>query len=147
MTGRAEGSFDVEIAPQPPDHPSEAASLGRMTIAKRYRGDLEATGIGTMLTGMTPVEGSAAYVAIEKVEGRLAGRSGSFLLQHAGAMTAASQTLDVTIVPDSGTGELAGIRGRLSIQIEEGRHSYVLDYTLGGTAEPPVPEAPGSPGS
>lgn len=125
---RASGTFEVKMTPQ--DDKSEDANLGRMLLDKQFHGDLEATGKGQMLTAMTPVQGSAGYVAIEKVAGTLKGRTGTFVLQHTGTMTRGAQQLSITVVPDSGTGQLAGITGRMEIQIEGGKHSYVFEYLL-----------------
>jgi hypothetical protein len=131
MTFHASGSFDVKLTPQKPDDPeTESAKLGRMAIDKKFQGDLEAVSRGEMLSAMTDVKGSAGYVALERVTGALGGRSGSFVLQHSGTMTRGEAQLSVTVVPDSGTGELAGLAGKLSIQITEGKHSYAFDYTL-----------------
>ena len=129
MPNHAAGPFDVKITPQ--DDKSEDPLLGRMTIDKQYHGDLEATGKGQMLTAGTAVKGSGAYVAIEKVDGTLHGRTGTFLLQHAGTMTQGAPQLLITVVPDSGTGQLAGIAGKMAIKIAEGgKHSYDFEYTL-----------------
>ena len=125
---RASGTFEVKMVPQ--DDKSENANLGRMLLDKQFHGDLEATGKGQMLTAMTPVQGSAGYVAIEKVSGTLKGRTGTFVLQHTGTMTRGEQQLSITVVPDSGTGQLAGITGRMDITIEAGKHSYVFEYIL-----------------
>jgi uncharacterized protein YbjT (DUF2867 family) len=125
----ASGTFDVEITPQSSEE-GEGATLGRMSLAKTYHGDLEATGRGTMLTARTAVDGSAGYVAMERVEGVLEGRRGSFVLQHDGLMSGGEQSLTVTIVPDSGTAELDGIRGTMQIIIEDGVHRYELTYEL-----------------
>jgi hypothetical protein len=103
-----------------------------MLIDKRFGGDLEATSKGQMLAVRTKVEGSAGYVALERVEGTLAGRAGSFVLQHSGTMTRGAQQLSIAVVPDSGTGELEGLAGQMRINIADGRHSYEFDYTLGG---------------
>jgi hypothetical protein len=130
MDHHAQGSFDVNLTPQPADHPD----LGRLTIAKQYHGDLEATAEGQMLTAMTAVDGSAGYVAIERVSGTLGGRQGTFVLQHAGLMDRGAQRLTVTVVPDSATGSLAGLRGDLSIRITEEGHFYTFDYDLPATA-------------
>ncbi len=121
----------MKLTPQKPDNPeTEGSKLGRMAIDKQFRGDLEAVSKGEMLSAMTDVKGSAGYVALERVTGTLGGRSGSFVLQHSGTMTRGEAQLTVTVVPDSGTGELAGLAGKLSIQIAEGKHSYAFDYTL-----------------
>jgi hypothetical protein len=101
-----------------------------MSLDKQFSGDLLATGQGEMLTAMTPTKGSAGYVAIERVTGTLHGRSGSFVFQHSGTMERGAQQLSITVVPDSGTGELAGIAGRFTLQIVEGKHLYDLAYTL-----------------
>lgn len=125
---RASGTFEVKMTPQ--DDKSEDANLGRMLLDKQFHGDLEATGKGQMLTAMTPVQGSAGYVAIEKVSGTLKGRTGTFVLQHTGVMTRGTPDLSITVVPDSGTGQLAGIAGRMDIKIEGGKHSYEFEYIL-----------------
>jgi hypothetical protein len=128
----ARGPFDVKLSPMTPDDESAAASgVGRMTIDKTFRGDLEGTSKGQMLAVRTPVDGSAGYVAIERVTATLHGKSGTFALQHSGVMTRGARGLTVTVVPDSGTGELAGLSGKMDIQIEGGKHSYELEYALG----------------
>ena len=129
MIMHATGPFDVKITAQ--DDQSDDPLLNRMTLDKQYHGDLEGTGKGQMLTAGTEVKGSGAYVAIEKVTGTLKGRSGSFVLQHSGTMTQNAPQLSVTIVPDSGTGELKGIAGKMIINIAAGgKHSYDIEYTL-----------------
>ena len=126
----ATGTFDVKVTPQTDDKNADPA-LGRMTIDKQFHGDLEGTSKGQMLTGMTEVKGSAGYVAIEKVTGTLKGRSGSFILQHTGVMNRNVPQLTITVVPDSGTGELTGLAGTLTIKIAaDGKHSYDFEYTL-----------------
>ena len=130
VTTHATGTFDVKLAPQPSGDKTEDATLGRMTIEKQIHGDLEATSKGQMLTAGTPVKGSAGYVAIERVSGTLRGRTGSFILQHTGTMNRGTPQLSITVVPDSGTGQLVGLTGTLSIQITDGRHSYDFAYTL-----------------
>ncbi len=130
MASIAKGSFTVEMKPQAEPGIAEGVSLGRMSFDKRFEGDLAATGRGEMLTALTPVQGSAGYVAIERVTGTLHGKSGSFVFQHTGTMTRGAQQLSITVVPDSGTGELAGIAGNFSLQIVEGKHFYEFEYTL-----------------
>lgn len=115
---------------QPLHDNAEDAVLGRMSLDKTFHGDLEATGKGEMLTAMTATQGSAGYVAIERVTGTLKGRSGSFVLQHSGTMTRGTPQLIITVVPDSGTGQLAGLAGTMTIDIADGKHSYDLEYTL-----------------
>ena len=127
----ASGPFEVKITPQ--DDSTGEPLLNRMLLDKQYRGDLEATGQGQMLTAGTEVKGSGAYVAIEKVAGTLKGRSGSFVLQHTGTMTQNAPQLSIVVVPDSGIGELKGLAGKMLINIAgDGKHSYELEYTLPG---------------
>ena len=104
-----------------------------MAIDKQFHGDLEAVSRGQMLTAVTSVKGSAGYVAIEQVTGSLHGRSGAFVLQHSGTMTRGTPQLIVSVVPDSGSGQLAGLAGTLTITIAEGKHSYDFEYTLAET--------------
>lgn len=132
MTHHATGPFDVKVTHQ--DDSSADPLLARMMLDKQYHGDLEATGQGQMLTAGTAVKGSGAYVAIEKVSGTLKGRTGSFVLQHTGTMTQNVPLLSITVVPDSGTGQLAGITGKMTITIAAGgKHSYDFEYTLPNT--------------
>jgi hypothetical protein len=132
MPTRATGPFDVKLTPQPLVHATTAdpPMLARMSLEKTYHGDLEATAHAEMLTAAGSVKGSAAYSAIERVTGSLHGRSGSFALQHTGIMTRGTPQLSITVVPDSGTGELAGLTGKLNIINEAGKHSYDFEYTL-----------------
>ena len=131
MSTRAAGTFDVTLTPMAPDAGAEDAGIGRMSLSKHFHGDLAGTSVGQMVAAMTAVKGSAGYVAMEKVTGALHGRSGTFVLQHNGTMTRGEPQLSVTVVPDSGTGELAGLAGTLAILIEGKNHSYEFDYTLG----------------
>jgi len=133
MTTRANGTFEVKLIPQASDDKSEDATLGRMSIDKQFHGDLEATSKGQMLSVVTAVKGSAGYVAIERVSGTLHGRSGSFVLQHSGTMTRGAPQQSVTVVPDSGTGQLVGLAGKMTIIIAGGKHSYEFEYTLAET--------------
>ncbi len=127
----ARGTFEVTLTPQKPDNPeAESVRLGRMSIDKKFSGDLEGASQGEMLSVMTAVKGSAGYVALERVSGTLHGRNGSFVLQHSGTMTRGAPELTVTVVPDSGEGQLTGIAGRLTIKIVDGKHFYEFDYTL-----------------
>lgn len=125
----AEGRFDVKLAPMAADHESGAA-IGRMTIDKQFHGDLEATSHGQMLAHRTAVQGSAGYVAMEIVTGMLHGRSGSFVLQHSGTMDRGEPSLVLTVVPDSATGDLIGLRGRMTIVVAGKEHSYAFEGTL-----------------
>jgi hypothetical protein len=126
----ASGTFEVKLVPQAPDDKSEDATLGRMSIDKQFRGDLEGSSKGQMLSAVTSVKGSAGYVAIEQVSGTLQGRKGSFVLQHSGTMTRGKPQLLITVVPDSGTDELVGLTGKMTINIVDGKHSYDFEYTL-----------------
>ncbi len=127
----AAGTFEVKIVPQKADNkPAEGANLGRMSIDKEFAGDLKGVSLGEMSSYMTETKGSGVYVAIERVTGTLQGRTGSFVLHHTGIMNRGVPTLAVTVVPDSGTGELVGIAGTLVIRIEGGKHFYEFDYTL-----------------
>jgi hypothetical protein len=131
MTKHAKGAFDVKVTPQKPDSKeAEMSKLGRMSLDKQFHGDLEATSTGEMLAAMTEVKGSAGYVAMERVNGTLQGKSGTFVLQHLGTMTRGVPQLNVTVVPDSGTDGLVGLAGSMTIKIEEGKHFYEFDYTL-----------------
>jgi hypothetical protein len=130
MRMRVRGEFDVKLAPLPTDLTAEGPGLGRMSIDKRFHGDLEGTSKGEMLAARTEVKDSAGYVAIERVSGSLNGRKGTFVLQHSGTMTRGAQSLTVTVVPDSATGELTGLAGRMAIEITGGKHFYDFEYTL-----------------
>lgn len=124
----AQGTFDVSLTPAPAA--DTASTVGRLTISKQYHGDLDATAVGEMLTAMTTISDSAGYVAIEKVTGSLAGRAGSFMLQHTGTMNRGQPQLTITVVPDSGTEGLTGLTGHLSIVNQAGAHSYQFEYQL-----------------
>ncbi len=131
MTKRATGPFDVKLAPLAMDDGTADANIGRMALDKVFHGDLDATSKGTMLSAATSVKGSAGYVAIEKVTGTLGGRKGSFVLQHSGTMDRGAPSLSIVVVPDSGTEELAGLTGRMTIEIAPGgKHSYAFEYSL-----------------
>ena len=125
----ASGTFDVTILPQK-DEGIGDATVSRMAIDKRYHGDLEGTGLGQMLAGMGEQKDSGAYVAVERVNGTLRGKTGTFAVHHRGIMNRGTQDLVITVVPDSGTGELAGIAGTMTIEIKDGTHFYTFDYTL-----------------
>ena len=127
---QAKGEFDVERSVEPACDMGGGASAGHYRFDKRFHGDLEAGSVVHMLAVGTDVPGSAAYVAIERLEGSLQGRNGSFFLQHNGIMDRGAATLSLSIVPDSGAAELAGISGRMAIDITGGKHFYTLDYAL-----------------
>jgi len=130
MTRHAEGTFDVKTTPLPGDDTTANTMIGRYGLLKQFHGDLEGTGKGLMIAAGDPSAGNAGYVAIEQVTGTLAGHTGSFALQHMGLMEGGAYKLTVIVVPGSGTGELAGIMGTMTITIAAGKHSYTLEYTL-----------------
>jgi len=125
----AKGTFEVKLKPQADDSVGDP-TIGRMSIEKQFHGDLEATSKGQMLAVQGDVKGSAGYVAMERVIGTVSGRAGTFALQHTGTMNRGVPGLSVTVVPDSGTGELVGISGTMNIIIADGKHSYEFEYTI-----------------
>lgn len=133
MTNHASGPFEVKLNPQPAYNTDEGSTLGRMSIDKQFHGDLEATSKGEMLMAGTAVKGSAGYVALELVTGTLQGHKGTFVLQHSATMDRGTPHLSITVVPDSGTGQLVGLTGKMDIIIAEGKHSYKFDYAVGET--------------
>ncbi|MEO7497115.1 MAG: DUF3224 domain-containing protein [Massilia sp.] len=126
----ASGPFDVKLIPQDLSETAAEARLGRNALDKQFHGDLAAHSRGEMLSALGEVKGSAAYVAIERVDGTLDGKRGSFALVHTGTMARGASTLTISVVPDSGTGELAGLSGAMSIKIVDGKHTYSFDYAL-----------------
>jgi hypothetical protein len=133
MPSHASGTFDVKMTPQAATDKVGDATVGRYSLDKQFRGDLVGTSKGEMLAVGTAVEGSAGYVAMEQVRGTLNGRTGGFALQHTGTMMRGAAELNVTVVPDSGTGQLAGLAGKMTIKIDEGKHFYDFEYTLAET--------------
>ena len=129
MSEMAKGTFEVKITPLAADA-GDKTGIGRLTLDKKIFGDLEGTSWGQMLGFRCATEGSAGAVAMEKVTGKLGGRSGSFLLLHKSTMKSNVPHMDITVVPDSGTGELTGISGTFTIIIEGGKHLYEFAYTL-----------------
>ncbi len=133
VTKHASGTFEVKMNPQTEDKVGDP-TVGRMSLDKQFHGDLEGTSKGQMLAvSSTDVQGSAGYVAMERVNGTLGGRKGTFALQHSGTMTRGAPQLSITVVPDSGTGEIVGLAGKMTINIVDGKHFYEFEYTL---AEP-----------
>jgi len=130
VSNHAIGTFEVKLVPAASEDKAEGSTLGRMSIDKQFHGDLEGASKGEMLSAITSVKGSAGYVAIERISGSLHGLSGSFVLQHTGTMTRGTPSLTITVVPDSGTGQLTGLSGKMTITIADGKHSYEFDYTL-----------------
>jgi hypothetical protein len=132
LTGHASGTFEVKVTPQAAD-PGDDSGISRMSLDKHFHGDLEGTSKGQMLTTGI-VKGSGGYVAMERVSGTLKGHGGTFALQQTGTMTQGAPQMNAIVVPDSGTGQLTGLAGTLTIKIDNGKHSYEFDYTL-----PPAP--------
>ena len=127
---QATGTFDVKMTPLRQEQPAEDAGLARLALDKQFHGDLQASSKGEMMACMTAVKDSAGYVALERVTGTLAGKSGSFVLQHNGTANRGALQLTVTVVPDSGSDGLAGLTGTMTIVAEGGKHTYAFDYTL-----------------
>ncbi len=127
LSQTASGTFEVNLKPEAQ---SEETGIGRMSLSKTFLGQFEGTSSGTMLASHGNPQTSAVYVAIERLEGRLEGRSGSFILAHKGTMTAHEQSVSITIAPDSGTDELEGISGTCEIEIDQGAHRYKIEYSL-----------------
>lgn len=126
----AHGRFSVELRPAGEPAESEGVTTARHTLLKRFEGGLQGHGVGEMLSARTPEPGSAGYVAIERVTGTLDGRAGSFVLQHSGTMAHGEQMLTIGVVPGSGTGALAGLEGRFTLDVQGGEHHYALAYRL-----------------
>ena len=127
----ATGPFEVKLDPQPHDEKCGGTAIGLIFLDKHFHGDLEATSKGTMLASGTGAKGSSGgYVALEIVTGSLKGHTGTFVLQHSATMNRGTPHLSVTVVPDSGTGQLTGLAGTMDIIIADGKHSYDFEYTL-----------------
>ncbi|HQU07937.1 MAG: hypothetical protein B7X04_03090 [Parcubacteria group bacterium 21-54-25] len=124
----AQGTFEVKLTPEGEDKVG-GIIFGKYSVEKKFRGDLEAASTVDMLSA-TSDDGSGAYVAIERVNGTLHGRSGSFVLMHNGTRTKTSQQLTITAVPGCGAGELVGLEGTMTINIVEGEHFYDFEYSL-----------------
>lgn len=129
VTTHATGTFEVKLTPKAADD-NDASGLGRMTLDKTFHGDLEGASQGQMLSFLTATRTSGGYVALERVTGTLHGKKGSFVLQHNGTMNRGAPSLTVSVVPESGTDELAGITGTMQIIIESGKHSYDFEYSI-----------------
>lgn len=128
---KASGEFTVELKPAASyNKGSDGIDMGRLTIDKKFQGDLDAVSRGEMLSTMTAIKGSAGYVAAEQVTGHLAGKKGSFVLQHFGIMNKGKSRLILEVVPDSGTGELTGLSGKMLINISDGKHFYEFEYQI-----------------
>lgn len=126
----AKGTFVVQLSAEPPYSTDDGITLGRIMLDKQFVGDLVATSHGEMLSARGHVANSAGYVAIERVMGTLGGKPGTFVLQHSGIMDRGGGSLTVTVIPDTATGELVGLRGKMSIEIVDKQHRYELEYEL-----------------
>lgn len=133
VTNHARGTFEIKMVAEPTDDKFADTTLFRSSSDKQFHGDLEGASKGQMLGVFTEVKGSAGYVAMEFVNGALHGRRGSFILQHSSTMARGAQRQSITVVPDSGTGQLVGLAGNMIIIITDGKHSYEFDYTLPDT--------------
>ena len=129
-TNHASGTFEVKMTSPTSDANAAASAIGRFSLDKKFNGDLEGTSKGEMLAVSSTAPGSAGYVAMEQVTGTLKGRTGTFALQHSGTMNRGTAQLSVTVVPDSGTGELVGLSGKMDIKITDGKHFHEFDYVL-----------------
>jgi len=130
MSRTAAGTFDVTANRQPPYDSADGLVLGRTSIVKSFQGELEASSTVEMLNAGTPTQGSAVYVALERVNGKLAGRAGNFIMVHLGIMNRGQPSLRLEVAPDSGTGELVGLSGQMQIEIKDGQHFYRFEYQL-----------------
>lgn len=131
MTSHASGKFEVTTETHS-EHKAEGASLARMSLSQHYHGGLEGSSTGEMLSATSAVEGSAGYVAMTRFSGSLDGRSGTFIFQHNGTMARGSGRQSFTVVPDSGTGQLAGLAGTLAVKNKDGKYFYDFEYTVEG---------------
>jgi hypothetical protein len=129
---KIQGAFSIQLKPQAASGGVENANIGRQIFDKQFRGDLEATSQGEMLSCMGHVQGSAGYVAIERVTGNLQGKQGSFALMHMGTMTRGEKGLKIHVIPDSGTDQLQGLQGSMDIQILDGQHFYNFEFRFEG---------------
>ena len=135
MPQQVKGEFEVRHSPQPPCDMGDGIEARHSRFDKRFLGDLDGTSVVHMLAVGTDTPGSAAYVAIERLAATLRGRTGTFFLQHRGTMTRGAPSLLLTVVPDSGSGELAGLSGSMAIDIVDGKHFYTFEYVLEDAGE------------
>ncbi len=126
----AKGNFETKSIPQPPYDSADGINIGRVSITKTFTGDIDGSSTVEMIGAMTSVKGSAGYVAIERVVAAVHGKQGTFVLQHSGTMNRGEATLSVTVVPDSGTGDLAGLSGSMNIEQATGKHFYTFEYAI-----------------
>lgn len=134
-TQKINGTFDVTMIPQVAAAQAAGQVIGRMLLDKHFHGPLAAASTGQMLAMRTQVPGSAGFVAMELVVGKLQGRAGSFVLQHSGSMNRGESTYALHVVPDSGTDELTGLAGSMVVTVVDGKHNYDFSYTLAATPQ------------
>ena len=132
VSATAKGTFDTKVTPQPAAE-GDDPTFSRFKVEKQFHGDLEGTSKVQMLAAGTSTKDSGGYVALEKVDAPLAGHKGTFVLQHMGSMKGGSFNLNIAVVPDSGADQLAGISGKFSIDIKDGKHFYTFEYSLPAT--------------
>ncbi len=129
MEHRIQGNFEVTTTLQ--SHAAgEGEGISRLLLDKRFDGQLEAHSQGQMLAFRSAVAGSAGYVAMEVVEGTLLQKRGRFVLQHTSVMHRGVSQLQLSVVPDSGTEGLTGLFGTMQIEVENGQHRYVFDFSF-----------------
>jgi hypothetical protein len=130
MGRQARGTFAIQARREPPYDTLPGATLARVGFTKQFTGDLEGSSTVEMLSAITEVQGSAGYVALERVQATLHGQQGSFVLQHSGTMARGASTLAIGVVADSATGALRGLSGSMTIEVVAQQHHYVFDYEL-----------------
>lgn len=132
MSTHAEGTFEIETWDESPYDEHEGTKLTRTRVTKTFHGDMEGTSTAELLMAYGAAQDSAAYVGFERVVGSVNGRSGSFVLHHTASGAHGTRSASWSVVPDSGTGKLLGLRGeaRISTGIDGG-HSFTLDYDFG----------------
>jgi len=128
MDQQAKGTFEVKRSMEPACDLGDGVEAGHFRFDKTFTGPLDATSVVHMLAVGSPQSGSAGYVAVERVKGTLDGRSGTFFFQHTGVMDRGDATLDLRVVPDSGTDALTGLQGTMAIDITDGQHFYTFVY-------------------
>ena len=135
MERQAKGAFDVSRSAEPSCDMGDDVVVGHFRFDKRFHGTLDATSVVHMLAVGTDVPGSAAYIAVERLSGTLDGRPGTFFMLHRGVMERGAASLSLSVVPDSGTGDLVGLAGNMAIEITDGKHFYTFDYRLEPVAQ------------
>lgn len=130
MSTSAKGTFEITSTPHPPDTMTPGLDAMRITFHKTFSGGLQGTSVVEMLGMMDRDLGSGAYVALERFTGTVDGRTGSFSLQHSSSMKRGRPEQRIAVVPDSGTGDLQGLTGTMTIDIVEKQHHYTFEHTF-----------------